>query len=313
MADETHTADRSRGLVVAGVFQLLLAALSIALALFVAAGFELAQQRNPATAGGTLASALVVYGLAAVYFISTGVGSIRARRWARALGVVVSAVWFAAGAVSTTMLAIVLPKALKAAATPRTGVVSSLAIALAVFLGIVVPLALFLFYRSASVRETCERRDPKARWTDRTPLPVLAVVLVVAFGSIAMLANLASPTMSLMGKIVSGAPAAMTFFALALLGAFLAVQLYRLREAAWWTLVLLQIAGLIYGGVTLARTDFAEMARRGGSPALSAIYRDPLVIGAFVATWLAYLAFLLYLRRYFVGGLRPRTRRGDIS
>jgi len=172
------------------------------------------------------------------------------------------------------------------------------AVILAIVFAIVLPLVLFLFYRSSSVAATVERRDPHARWTDRTPLPVLAVVLVVAFGSIAMLANLASPTLSLMGRIVTGAPAAMTLFALALLGAVLAVQLYRLREAAWWTLVLLQVIGLIYGGLTLARTNFTGI-------------RDPMVIGAFMGTWLAYFAFLLYLRRYFTGSIEPRTRRSD--
>lgn len=311
MADESVGKDRYAGLVLFGLVQVLLGLICAALALFVAAGFEAAQQRDPGAAGGVLASGLVVYGLAAVYFITAGVGSIHARRWARALGVVVSAVWLAGGIVTVVMLLVILPKALRAMSVPNTGAIGGAAIAVAILFAIVLPLLMFLFYRSDAVAATVERRDPHARWTDRTPLPVLAVVLVVSFGSVAMLANLASPTLSLMGRVVTGAPAAMTLFALALLGAVLAVQLYRLREAAWWTLVLLQVAGLVYGGMTLAQTDFGDLARRSGSPDLSTIYRDPMVIGAFIGTWLAYFAFLLYLRRYFVAGLAPRTRHSD--
>jgi hypothetical protein len=307
---EAAEKDRYAGLVVFGILQVVLGVLCAALALFIAARFELAQQRDPASAGGTLASGLIVYGLGAVYFLAVGIGSIRARRWARALALVVSAVWLAAGTVSVVMLTVILPKALRAMSVP-VGTISGTAIALAIGFAIILPLALVLFYRSAAVAATVERRDPKPRWTDRTPLPVLAVVLVIAFGSIAMIANLASATLSLMGRIVTGAPAAMTLFALALLGAVLAMQLYRLREAAWWTLVLLQVIGLVYGGLTLARTDFGELSRRSGSPDLSAVYRDPMVIGAFIGTWLAYFAFLLYLRRYFVTGLQPRTRLSD--
>ena len=34
---------------------------------------------------------------------------------------------------------------------------------------------------------------------------------------------------------------------------------------------------------------------------------------AMIATWLAYFAYLLFIRRYFVFGSAPRTRREDAS
>ena len=46
----------------------------------------------------------------------------------------------------------------------------------AVFM-LLLPAAFLVFYQRASVRATCQRRDPQARWTDRCPLPVLAVSL----------------------------------------------------------------------------------------------------------------------------------------
>ena len=73
---------------------------------------------------------------------------------------------------------------------------------------------------------------------------VLAVILVLAFGAVALIANLASPRFTILGREVTGATAAITLFALAGLCAVLAVQLYRLKESAWWTLILLQLAGV---------------------------------------------------------------------
>ena len=153
---------------------------------------------------------------------------------------------------------------------------------------------------------TVERLDPKARWTDRVPLPILAVILVLAFGAVAMIANLANPVLMLFGRPITGAPATMTQFAFAGLSAVLAVQLYRLKESAWWTLILLQIAGVVVAVAIIATTDSATTP-----PDIAQIHRDPLFIAVFAATWIGYFAFLVYLRRFFVLVPAPRTRRDD--
>ncbi|HVS30974.1 MAG TPA: hypothetical protein VMS98_05920 [Thermoanaerobaculia bacterium] len=302
--------DRSAGLVVFGLLQVLLGFVCIGFTLLVAAATEFATNA-PATApsGADLAGAMVVYALAAVYFLSAGVGSIRGRRWARALSVVVSALWMAGGAVATVMVAILLPKmreALPAAGSPA--MMSGCAIGGMLVAGVLLPLGLFLFYRSPHVLATCERRDPKPRWTDRVPLPVLAVVIVLAFASVALLASLAKPVLPLAGTVLTGAPAVLTLLSLSFLSAFLAVQLYRLKESAWWTLVLLQVIGCVIGVLTLTRLDEST----AGTVPVAEIYRDPVFIAVLIATWVAYFAFLLYLRRYF-GRIVPRTRSGDYS
>jgi hypothetical protein len=164
--------------------------------------------------------------------------------------------------------------------------------------GVALPLLLFFYYRRDDVRAACEELDPTVRWTDRTPLPVLGVVIVLAFSAAALLSNLAVPSFQVLGRQVTGAPAALTMFALAVLCAVLALESYKLNESAWWTLILLQVIGLAW-----AVTSFV-MAGGGG---------DPLFTALVAATWIAYFGFLLSIRRYFVRPLVPRTRREDQS
>src|SRR5688572_18576779 len=111
MDDVVAPKDRSAGLVVFGLLQILLGLACIGLTLLVAAATEFAATApSTAPSGADLAAAIVVYALAAVYFIAVGIGSIRGRRWARALTLVVSALWMAGGIIATIMVAVMLPK-----------------------------------------------------------------------------------------------------------------------------------------------------------------------------------------------------------
>jgi MFS family permease len=300
--------DRRAGLVVFGVAQILIGIICAGLALGVAASAEIATRQGIPGAGAAVAAGMVLWGLAAVYFVVAGIGSIRARRWAQALSVAVSAVWLAGGIVATLMIAIILPHAMRQYASTDATFAAGVSAITALVGFILLPLGLFLFYRSPATRLTCERLDGKRRWTDRVPRPVLAVIVVMAFTSVALIANVGNPVMPFMGKVVTGPPAALTFFGLAVLCAFVTVQLYRLKENAWWTLVLLQIAGVVIGVLTMIRTPAAPASVDGG---LAQVYREPLVIALMIATWLAYFAFLMYLRRFFAIRLLPRTRRDD--
>ena len=180
--------DRRAGLIIFGILQIILGLLCAAAVLVVAAGEEIARRAFPTAADSpsALASALIVYGSGAAYFMTVGIGSIRCRRWSRALSVVVSALWMVAGVVAGLMIAAIVPK------FPVRPVLMIVAIA--------VPVIIHLFYRREDVRLTVERLDPKARWTDRVPLPILAVILVLAFGAVAMIANLANPVLMLFGR-----------------------------------------------------------------------------------------------------------------
>jgi hypothetical protein len=305
--------DRRTGLIIFGIVQIILGLFAAGFVLIVAAGHELARQSGAKPSEAALASAVVVYGLGAAFFLTTGIGSIRCRRWARALTVVASALWMVAGVVGGLMIVVVMPRILSAQGQATTMATTGCVAGVVLAGGIILPLALFLFYRSENVRLTCERIDRKARWTDRVPLPVLAVILGLAFGALALIANLASPSFVILGRNVTGATAAITLFALAGLCAVLAVQLYRLKESAWWTLILLQLIGVAIAITTIMTSDVEKMVPAGTPAEVAAIYRDPLFLAVFAATWIAYFAFLVYLRRFFILRHEPRTRRADQS
>lgn len=277
-------ADRSAGLIIFGIIQLILGALCVFLVLAATAGSELAARRGLSVPQQAFASMLLVYGGAALYFIATGIGSLRRKRWARALSVVVSAMWLAGGIIGGISAALLDRRSL------------TLLIPWLVF-GVALPLAIFVFYRRDDVRATCARYDRKGRWTDRVPLPVLAVVLLMGFGSIALLVNAANPVVPMFGTALTGPIAAITMMVLAVLLGFLALQMYRLKESAWWTVVLLQVAGCLIAASHIVRGTSSQA---------------PLAWAIAIATWIGYLAYLFFIRRYFVGD-HPRTRSDDIE
>lgn len=272
---------RSIGLIFAGVLQILIGIACAAVLLYIAADSDLTVRQGP-HAAASLASSLTACGIATVYFAGVGAGSLRRRRWARALGLVVSTMWLVAGIV-TAILILLLPRVPAAAA----GLIAAIT---------VLPLILVWLYGRKAVRLECDAADVP-RWTDRVPLPVLAVVIILAFGSVLLVANLANPVLTLFTTRMSGAPAALTLLGLAILCAWLAIQLYRLNESAWWTVVLLQVIGCVAAAIARA---YARSRPSG------------LFVAAVVAVWLAYFAYLLFIRRYFALRLQPRTRRGDL-
>ena len=88
--------DRRSGLVVFGALQILLG-------LF----FFLVLLRTAATARVNVAQSLFFIGVFTFYLVVTGIGSIRGRRWARALIAAVSGAWTVFGTFGLALLSIV--------------------------------------------------------------------------------------------------------------------------------------------------------------------------------------------------------------
>jgi hypothetical protein len=144
------------------------------------------------------------------------------------------------------------------------------------------------------------------------------VSIILAFSAVLLLANTGRSVLPVLGTVVSGPAATLTLVALALLMAYLAVQIYRLKVSAWWTLILLQLTGGVIAPITLVRMDVNALYERMGlmTPQLRAMHmeqipRNPAVWGTALAAWVGYLLFLIRLRRYF--GHPPRTRADDAA
>jgi hypothetical protein len=296
--------DRGTALALFGCLQIVLALG----ALFLLAAVIYSRRFLPpeAAKASPLAIQVVVWGGVAAVFLALGVGSIRARRWARILTLVVSGCWAVFGVLSGIALAIFLPGVFER--MPTGGSARPVLFVMGSFLlvfGVLLPLAFLVFYARRDVAATCEARDGKPGFADRVPLVVLVLTLLYGFTAVMTLATAFFAVLPYPGGILTGPPAAAISVLSALLSAAVAWGIYGRRVWAWGTAVGLSAVGTLYGVLTYSRIDPDALYRaqgydpgrmHSGTPDL---LRSPVIwIGMFV--WgLLYLVFLLWARRYF--------------
>jgi len=310
--------DRRGGLVAFGILQIVIGLICALFVLVLAAAIELTSRRGIAPPSN-ITPALVLYGAAAFYFITVGTGSIRARRWARAMSVAFSGAWLAVGVAVVLSSFIFLERTLVFVRPSEATLVVALTAAILIIAFVVLPLVLFLFYRRDDVRVTCETNDPAIRWTDRVPWPVLAVATLMGFTSFATLANVGAPVVPFFGMALTGASAALTMLTLSGLFGFLTVQWIALKKSAWWTTMLLHVIAGIVAMITLTRGDIGEVYAKMNVPReqiqalqLDTLGRSPALWLVLIVVWAAYLGALFYTQRYF-DTPAPRTRASDAA
>jgi hypothetical protein len=313
--------DRSAGLILIGLLEIGLALLCLLMLAFVGmATLSLSTMPEAGAAGGSpkaMLAGAAFYLLIGVFFGVMGVGTLRGRRWARSIMLVISWMWLVIGLFSMIVGVIILPK-MMAAMSAGTSADPSMSTAMTgcilVVLGllyIVLPGILVLFYRGPNVKATFEAKDPSIPWTDRVPLPVLALTLVFGFGAASSLLGLTYRAFPVFGRMLTGIPAALAFLAVGALCAFLAWGTYHRRPAAWWGLVATWILGcvngaflLLGGGAGLRRMYVAmdtpeiqmqQMERMG----IYDIWTNPVILTLMVVVWLGWLGFLIWVKRYF--------------
>lgn len=201
--------DHSAGLVVFGALFVLLGVVAfvIAMALMVAT--------SSAGLGGAKVSQYrivmgVLFGLS-VWCILIGLGSAKAKRWARSMILAGSWVSVFFGALFLAVVLYLLPDVFDLAIDAgwlSTGFAMRLLYGtffLAAALLLVVPVAAIVFYGLRGVQNTCERKNPAPCWTDRLPLPLLAMGLVSLCGFLYLLFGASSNyVVFLFGHVVTG-------------------------------------------------------------------------------------------------------------
>jgi hypothetical protein len=310
--------DRSGALVAFGILQIVIGLICAMFVLALAAAMEIASRRGIG-APPNVGPAFVIYGAAAFYFITVGTGSIRTRRWARAMSVAFSAAWLAIGVAVVLSSFVFMQRMLVFVRPSETFEVVAWSSVILIIAFIALPLVLFLFYRGDDVRRTCDSYDPTVRWTDRVPWPVLAVATLMGFMSFITLTNVGDPVVPFFGMVLTGASAALTMLTLAGLFGFLTVQWVVLKKSAWWTTLLLHVIGGIVAVITLARGDIGAVYAQMNMPReqiqamqLDTLNRNPALWLVVIVVWAAYLGVLLYTRRYFDTPV-PRTRATDVA
>lgn len=316
-------ADRSAGLTVFGIIQILLGLLSLlGIPLVLLTAVMSRKTMGGSVPVGSYVQGMLTYAMIAVLLVTLGVGSIRARRWAWAITLVTSWLWLIIGATMTVMLTAVVPtsfaagmKAASGGSTPisrgfMAAVLTFMIVLFAVFL-IAVPIAFLIFYRRKDVEETCKRRDPQERWTDRCPLPVLAVSLLFACACVYYVVNsFTAPLVPFFGRWLTGWSGGLGYLFLAVLDAILAFSLYRLKIAGWWVAAAAVLLRALSSILTFLKGNlFEAYSKMGMSQAqLQMMSSNPAMRSGFVL-WmsllftLALLGYLAWIKRYFA----PRT------
>lgn len=269
---------------------------------------------------GMIIPAVLFYILVAVWFIWMGIGSIKARRWARALLLVSSWIWLISGICGLIIMLVFMPNMYDQMAQkgqiPKeiTMIMQYAVFGFMAVVYVIIPGALVLFYGSKNVKATCEFRDPRVRWTDKCPLPVLAVSLICGFGAGSMLLiGFYGWAIPFFGYILTGiAGAGIALVDMLLLG-YVAWGTYKLNIKAWWCAVLMTIAWAISTGITFSRVSLWDFYAKMNFPeqqleimkqySLPQYSTMALLFGVWVVGLLGYL---LYTRRYFTS---PSTQK----
>ena len=271
--------DRSTTLMLLGIFQVLLGCLCGLMAVMMVAVSRMGQLA-PAPQGQAMSIQsmipyIIFYLSFAVAFIWLGIGLARARRWAWTLTVVLWWMWLIIGVLSFVMVVFFLGPIMSATIAQQGKIPPESIMAIRIVMGaitaciyILVPGIFLVLCHRESVRATCQRRDPTIRWTDRCPMPVLALSISLAL-SVASMSTLVAYgcVVPLFGVFIPGATGAVVILLITLVLAYLAWGTYRLQTTAWWGTLLLYTAGTLNMVVVFSRNKLMEMYETMGVPA----------------------------------------------
>ena len=307
------------GLTIFGILTILLgclAGLFIPLMLFGAASS--AKTTTAPANFQTMLPVIAIYGILAVALVWLGIGSVLARRWARALLLIFSWSWLIIGLLALICMAFVMPKIM--ANLPTTGTAGQPALAptamgvamvfmflvLGVFF-VVLPAAWTLFYNSRHVKATCEARDPVRRWTDACPLPVLVICLwaAVSVPSMLMMPIMGHGVMPFFGIFLTGIPGTIFCVAVAAIWGYAAWALYKLDQRGWWVILIGTCVMVASSLLTFARHDMMEMYHLMGYPEaqIEQMQKTGFLMGnrmgwLMLPGMLPFLGYLLFIKKY---------------
>ncbi len=268
-----------------------------------------------------ITQAIILYLLMAIWFISMGIGSINARRWARALVLISSWLWFISGTVGFIFWLGFMPKMYSQIAV--NGQMPSAAITIVkivtiVFMAIfyiVIPGITILFYGSKNVKATCQSRNPAPDWTDKCPLPVLGLSFLFAISSISII-QMASYNflVAFFGSLISGAVGAVILFIILLLLIYIAVGLYKLQITAWWTAIAVTVIGVISTIITFSRISLLELYQKMNFPEQQLEFiKQTGMFKRFDITWytlfwaVVIIVYMLYVKKFFTPSTKDKV------
>ncbi len=306
--------DRSGGLICFGILLILLGLLCLLLAAVSGLSMWMAM-RNPEAAAvmkpAMVLAAVGVYLALSLLFLWLGIGSLMARRWAAALLHVLSLLWLIGGTGGMAMMINMLVRMreqMEAAGGPGgrgAMVVALIFSAVVMFIGyVLIPGAIWLFYRSPHVTATCAAKDTRERWTDRCPRPVLGAAVGMFLVGLCTANSTMYALAPFFGRLLTGPVAIAVMLGTGLLllaGSFL---IYRLRMAGWWIATVLLFLWTVSSIVTFQLVEPSAWLEAMNMPVQEEA--KPFLLASFgkqMGAWVAIgscamAAFLLYVKKY---------------
>jgi len=311
--------DRKAGLTIFGILTVMIGLLCALFVPLMVAGQSMSQNAANAPQNHRgIFMVVTMYGGLAVTLIWLGIGSIMARRWARALllifawgslimgvfmliGMAVMAPQFMAGMAAHPAGQPALPEAAKWGILIAIGGILSV-----IFL--IIPGIWVYFYGSKHVKATCEARDPMVRWTDRCPLPVLAASLLAAFASLSTVLTVSTMhgVFPFFGVFLVGLPGILVYLVMAILWAYAAWTMYKLNLRGWWVAFVILCFMPISGAITYAHRDIMDLYRLSGYSAQEierlqqvGFLKSQMMAWITLLSALPWLGYLLYVRKFF--------------
>ena len=294
--------DRSGLLTVFGVVEILMGALCALLVLLGVVAMTVQTRNGAAAAPGAptrlLWINLAVYGSCAAFLVTMGIGTLRARRWARVLMLIAS--WpallaFALGAVWIVML---MPSLIAKSPGISTEAARLAVIVIVLFSALLtlVPLAFILFYSGRNVRATFENRDRTPTWVDGRPMPILGLTVAMWVCGAGTLMALPRGTTVLFGWLMTGWPAVVAILAQAFVWFWLGRQIYWMTPAGWWANVILVTLAHLSGWFTLRIIGLDRLIDLySGEEGLRAIDPPMLAMMREIMLWVTPLSLVLWL------------------
>ena len=302
--------NRSTGLIVFGILTILLGCVCALLIPLMIFSQVMAAKTTGALPISAILPGIFLYGILAVALVWLGIGSIKARRWARALLLIFSWNWLITGIVMTVAMVFVFSRILltDSTGTTRRAIVPLFMMAVVAIILVVLPSIWTFFYGSRHVKATCEARDPMMRWTDACPLPVLTCSLWLIFCVPMMLITplTGHAVMPFFGTFLAGIPGAMLYLAGAAVLIYGAWALYKLNRAGWWLIFIVLCAFFLSNILTYARHDVTELYRLMGYPEAqikliqnSGFFTGNRMMWVSLFSTLPLMGYLIFIERFF--------------
>lgn len=313
--------DRSTGLAVFGILTIVLGCLAALMVLLMLAATAVgaAVPNSPPSSLTSVAMVVFIYGGLAVALIWLGIGSIKARRWARALILIFSWAWLVMGIGMVLVSVFFLPhiwanmQPVKGQPAMPAGAIVVMTIIMVLFFGIffvIVPAIWVFFYGNHDTLATVETRDPIRRWTDACPLPVLALALWLLCSAPLMLLMpfVYHGVIPFFGVLLGGVPGSLVYVAIGALWAYCGWRLYNMDVRGWWVALIAMTLYAVSTLLTFTRHNILEMYQAMGYP--QAQIDQLQKMGMFTGNWMGwmtliffvpFLGYIVYIKKYLPG------------